>query len=70
MRENTLAPSSFASNKRILLWFDHHLVERGKTEKTVTEEDVTSWIEPLYDRLSRHAMAPHVEFLRVFPQHL
>lgn len=70
LREKTLTPSSFASNKRTLLLFDCHLVERGKTEKTVTEEDVTSWLEPLYDRLSRHAIASHVGFLRMFLQHL
>ena len=70
MREKTLAPSSFAANKRILLLFDRHLAERGKTERTVTEEDVTSWIEPLYAGLSRHAVASHVGFLRVFLQYL
>ena len=70
LREKTLSPLSFASNKRTLLLFDRHLAERGKTEKTVTENDVASWIEPLYAGLSRRTVASHVGFLRVFLQYL
>ena len=70
LREKTLSPLSFAANKRILLLFDRHLAERGKTEKTVTENDVASWIEPLYAGLSRRTVASHVGFLRVFLQYL
>lgn len=70
MREKTLSPLSFAANKRTLLLFDRHLAERGKTEKTVTENDVASWIEPLYAGLSRRTVASHVGFLRVFLQYL
>ena len=70
IREKTLAPLSFAANKRTLLLFDRHLAERGKTEKTVTENDVASWIEPLYAGLSRRAVASHVGYLRVFLQYL
>ena len=66
LREKVLAPASFAYNRRVLLAFDRHLADCGKAERSITEDDVTRWIQPLYSRLSRHAVANHVGFLRTF----
>ena len=70
LREKVLAPGSFAQDRRVLMSFDRHLAERGKTERCITEEDVVSWIQPLYDSLSRYAVANKVGFLRMFLKYL
>jgi integrase len=49
-----------------LLSFDQHLAVKGKTEKHIAENDVTSWIQPMYDTLSRNTIASKVRILRVF----
>ena len=70
LRQKELAPPSFDTCRFILLSFDLHLAERGKTEKYISEDDVTSWIQPMYDTLSRNTIAVRVSFLRKFLEFL
>ena len=70
IREKVLAPSSFAMDRRTALSFDRHIAQRGIQERRVTEEDVLSWIQPLYDRLARKTVANQVGFLRMLLKHL
>lgn len=70
LRQKELAPPSFGTCRFILLSFDLHLAERGKTEKYISEDDVTSWIQPMYDTLSRNTIAVRVSFLRKFLEFL
>ena len=60
LRQKELAPPSFGTCRFILLSFDLHLAERGKTEKYISEDDVTSWIQPMYDTLSRNTIATRI----------
>lgn len=70
LRQKELAPLSFGTCRFILLSFDLHLAERGKTEKYISEDDITSWIQPMYDTLSRNTIAARVSFLRKFLEFL
>lgn len=70
LRQKELAPPSFGTCRFILLSFDLHLAERGKTEKYICEDDVTSWIQPMHDMLSRNTIAVRVSFLRKFLEFL
>lgn len=70
LRKKKLAPPSFGTCRFILLSFDLHLAERGKTEKYISEDDVTSWIQPMYDILSRNTIAVRIGFLRKFLEFL
>jgi len=53
-----------------LLSFDQHLVIKGKAEKRIVENDVISWIQPMYDNLSRNTIASKVRTLRVFLEYM
>ncbi len=64
LREKELAPPSFGTCRFILFSFDQHLAKRGKAEKSISEDDVTSWIQPMYEVLSRNTIAVRVCFLR------
>ena len=46
IRERELAPSSLAVSRRVLRSFDQHLEERKKREKSITEDDVFTWLQP------------------------
>ena len=70
LRQKELAPPSFGTCRFILLSFDLHLAGRGKTEKYISEDDVTSWIQPMYDTLSRNTIAARISFLRKFLEFL
>jgi len=70
LREKELAPPSFGTCKFILSSFDQHLAERGKAEKCISEDDVTSWIQPMYGVLSRNTISVRVCFLRKFLDYL
>ena len=69
LRKRVLSPGSFAIDCRIANSFDSHLVQRNKQELCVTEEDVITWIQPLYDRLARRTVANQVGFLRMLLKH-
>lgn len=69
LREKVLAPRSFAIDRRTATSFDQHLVRRNVCEKQITEADVLSWIQPLYDRLARKSVANQVGFLRMLLKH-
>lgn len=69
-RKKVLAPSSFAVNQRALFSFDQHLALREKAEKYIDEDDVITWIEPMYSYLAPSTIAPTVCYLRVFLQDL
>ena len=70
IRERELAPSSFAVSRRVLLSFDQHLEERKKREKSITEDDVFTWLQPKYAALARGTIAPQVCCLRKFSEYL
>ena len=70
IRERELAPSSFAVSRRVLLCFDQHLEERKKREKSITEDDVFTWLQPKYAVLARGTIAPQVCCLRKFSEYL
>lgn len=70
LREKELAPPSHAAARFILLSFDQHLAGRCKTEKCISEDDVTSWIQSMQCCISRNTIAVRVSFLRKFAEHL
>ena len=70
LRKLTLAPHTFAANQRWLLSFDRHLEGRGKAEKSVTEEDVLTWIQPMYAQSSVSTISGRIDILRIFLTHL
>jgi len=70
IREKELAPSSFAVSRRVLLSLDQHLEMRGKRERSITEDDVFSWLQPKYAILARGTIAPQVCCLRKFSEYL
>ena len=70
IREMELAPSSFAVSRRVLLSFDQHLEKRKKREKSITEDDVFTWLQPKYAALARGTIAPQVCCLRKFSEYL
>ena len=70
LRERFLARSSFTMDRCALLSFDRHLTERGNTEKRISEGDVISWVQPMYEHFSRNTIASKVSTLRVFLEHL
>jgi len=66
LRKKELAPPSYGTCRFVLLSFDQHLAFRNKTEKCISEDDVTSWVQPMYESLSRNTIAVRVSFLRKF----
>lgn len=70
LREKNLVPHTFAADRRALLSFDRHLAERGKSERCITEDDVISWIQPMYSSCSRSGVSHRVGALRMFLQYL
>ena len=70
LRKLALTPHTFAENQRCLFSFDRHLEDRGKTEKSVTEEDILTWIEPMYAQSSVSAVSGKVDVLRIFLTYL
>ena len=70
IRERELAPSSFAVSRRVLLSFDQHLEARKKQERSITEDDVLTWLQPKYAALARGTIAPQVCCLRKFSEYL
>lgn len=70
IRERELAPSSFAVSRRVLLSFDQYLEEREKREKSITEDDVFTWLQPKYAALARGTIAPQICCLRKFSEYL
>lgn len=66
LRKKELVSPSYETCRFILLSFDHHLETRDKTEKQISEDDVTSWIRPMYGTLSRNTIAVRISFLRKF----
>lgn len=69
-RKKILAPSSFEVNQRALLSFDQHLSLRERTGNYIDEDDVVSWVQPMYHDLAPSTIAPQVCYLRVFLQYL
>lgn len=70
LRKLALTPNTFAANQNCLLSFDRHLENRGKTEKSVTEEDVRTWIQPMYGQSSVRTISSKISFLRIFLAYL
>lgn len=70
LRKKSLSRSSFSMDCCALLSFDQHLASNGKSEKHLAENDVVSWIQPMYDGLSRNTIASKVRTLRVFLKYL
>lgn len=70
IRKKELTLPSFALYQRVLLSFDQHLEKRGKRERSVTEDDVFTWLQPKYAVLSRATIATQVCCLRKFSEYL
>ena len=70
LRKKVLKESSYAHDRSVLLDFDRYLAGQEKTELTVTESDITGWVQPMYSSLSRVAAAHKVSVLRMFLKYL
>ncbi len=70
LRERILAPHTFASERRALLSFEKHLVQLGKIEKIITEEDVISWIQAATCNDSQSGVYHKIGALRMFLKNL
>lgn len=70
LREKALALHTFAADRRALLLFDRHLAEQGKSERRITEDDVISWIHPMYSCCSRSGVSHRIGALRMLLQYL
>lgn len=70
LREKTLSLKTVTMDRCALLSFDQHLVKRGKSEVSITEDDVVSWIQPMYGNLARNTIAGKARALRMFLKYL
>lgn len=70
LREKTLSTKTVTMDRCALLSFDQHLVKRGKSKISITEDDVASWIQPMYGNLARNTIAGKVRVLRMFLMYL
>ena len=70
LREKVMASNTCSMDRCALLSFDRHLAERGKTEKCITEDDISSWVQPMYTQLSRSTISGKIRTLRAFLTHL
>lgn len=70
LREKTLSIKTVTMDRCALLSFDQHLVKRGKSEISITEDDVASWIKPMYGNLARNTIASKTRVLRMFLRYL
>ena len=70
LREKVLAHSTVTMDRCALLSFDQHLVKRKKCEMSINEEDVATWIQPMYDNLARNTIAGKIRILRMFLYYL
>lgn len=66
LREKTMKRKTCTMDRCALHSFDQHLVKRGRKEKCITEDDVSSWVQPMYNLLSRNTIAGKIRTLRSF----
>lgn len=70
LRGKVLAASTITMDRCALFSFDQHLVNHGKTERLILEDDVTSWLQPMYHDLARNTIASKIRSLRMFLEYL
>lgn len=70
LRKGLVAPSTYSIDRCALLSFDQHLVQRGKGVKSISEEDISSWLDPMRAILSCHTIGSKVRTLRGFLRYL
>lgn len=70
LREKVLANKTITMDRCALLSFDQHLVQRRKSELLINEDDVVSWVRPMYGNLARNTIAGKVRVLRMFLSYL
>lgn len=70
LREKVLAHSTVTMDLCALLSFDQHLVKRKKREMSINDEDVATWIQPMYGSLARNTIASKIRILRMFLYYL
>lgn len=64
MRKGLVAPSTYSVDRCALFSFGQHLAQRRKDKKIVTEEDISSWLDPMRTVLSCHTIRSKVHTLR------
>lgn len=70
LREKFFAPTTITMDRCALFSFDQHLVNRGKAERSDCEDDVASWLQPMYHKLARNTIAGKIRSLRMFLEYL
>jgi len=70
LREKVLANKTIAMDRCALLSFDQHLAQRRKSQLLINEDDVISWVRPMYGNLARNTIAGKVRVLRMFLSYL
>lgn len=70
LREKTMKPKTSTMDRCALISFDQHLEKHRKTEKCITEDDVSSWVQPMYNTLSRNTIMGKIRTLRAFLTYL
>ena len=66
LRKRLVAPSTYSVDRCALLSFDQHLAQRGKGIKNISEEDISSWLDPMRATLSCHTIRSKVAHYGAF----
>ena len=70
LRKGLVVPSTYSVDKCALLSFDQHLVQRGKSARNISEEDISSWLDPMRAVITCHTIGSKVRTLRGFLRYL
>lgn len=69
-RKGVVAPSTYSVDRCALLSFDQHLAQRENGPKSISEEDISTWLDPMQAVLSCHTIGSKVRTLRGFLRYL